>query len=414
MKAIQVYSSLRVMTLTGRHPIHYWAQMKGPRAWFPVLIGIVALAIVPAMFSALPKSLATLLMQLLDLGSDSPGYGVNLNLMSSAILLFCGMLALGSTYRILETVQTAIVVVFLALLLASFLALRPDLWLLVKNAFIVSLPDYPDWIQRSYPAIASRPNWVEVMTYVGFIGGSSTDYTAYLSFLRDKKWGLAGRLTEAEEQQGPMTQESPANVEELIRGKRWLRAPLTDVLISFGFVAAFSIIFLVLGAMILSPAQLVPHASELLTVQASFLTELHPRLAPLYMVGIVAVFLGTVYGGFELQTRALYEVGHVVSVRLKQVSLRGFRLFVAIYATASGLLLIWTSWEPVALFTPASILGGVFACGLWCFAMLWVDRKFLAKEFRMSPVLASALLVSGILLTSFGARAIYDYLSQLV
>ncbi len=57
------------MTLTGRHPVHYWAQMKGPRAWFPLLIGIVALAIMPAMFSARPKSLVTLLMQVLDLGA---------------------------------------------------------------------------------------------------------------------------------------------------------------------------------------------------------------------------------------------------------------------------------------------------------------------------------------------------------
>lgn len=45
------------------------------------------------------------------------------------------------------------------------------------------------------------------------------------------------------------------------------------------------------------------------------------------------MFLGTVYGGFELQTRALYEVGHVVSTRLKRVSIGGFRLFVATYAT---------------------------------------------------------------------------------
>ncbi len=88
------------------------------------------------------------------------------------------------------------------------------------------------------------------------------------------------------------------------------------MLLSFSMVAMFSIIFLVLGALFLAPSRLVPHASELLTVQARFLTELHPRLAPLYVVGIITVFLGTIYGSFELQTRALWECGRVVSARL--------------------------------------------------------------------------------------------------
>jgi len=90
------------------------------------------------MFSALPKSLATLLMQVLDLSPDSPGYGINLNVISSAILLFYATLTLGSTYPILETAQTTIIVLFLAFVLASFFVLRPDFWLLLKNAFNLS------------------------------------------------------------------------------------------------------------------------------------------------------------------------------------------------------------------------------------------------------------------------------------
>ena len=46
------------------------------------------------------------------------------------------------------------------------------------------------WV-NAYPEIASRPVWVELATYVGVIGGSS-DYLAYVSYLRDKQWGRAG------------------------------------------------------------------------------------------------------------------------------------------------------------------------------------------------------------------------------
>ena len=409
LKAVQVYSSMRVITLTGRHPAHYWAQMKGPRAWFPILLGIVALIIMAATFSALPKALATLLMQLLGRGPDSMAYGVNLNLISSGLLVVCGLGALRSTYRTLELAQTVIILLFLALIVASFLALRPDLWVLLKNAFIVTIPDYPDWVRESYPAIVSRPNWVEVMTFVGLIGGNTSDYVAYLSFLRDKKWGMAGRLTAAEEEEGLAIANSQ---EERAKGRLWLRAPLTDMLLSFGLVGVLSVIFLVLGAMVLSPAHVVPHASELLSVQAKFLTELHPRLAPLYIVGIVTVFLGTIYGTFELQTRALFECGRVSSERLKRQSIRNVRRFVIIYGTLSGLLLIWTGWDPVAIVTPG-VLVSIFASGLWCFAMLWVDRRFLPKHFQMPAALAGAVFAAGIVLIGFGLRSTYDYLLQI-
>ncbi len=183
------------------------------------------------------------------------------------------------------------------------------------------------------------------------------------------------------------------------------------MLLSFSMVAMFSIIFLVLGASILAPARLVPHESELLSVQARFLTELHPRLTPLYIVGIVTVFLGTIYGSFELQTRALYECGRVVSNRWKRATISSFRRFVVLYGVTSGLLLIWTRWDPVTLFTPAILLSVARLSGLWCFAMLWVDRRFLPRPYRMSAPLAVGLLIAGVVLTAFGVRLIYAFFS---
>ncbi len=407
LKAIQAYSGMRVITLTGRHPVHYWARMNGPQGWFPLLLGIVALFIMASTFGALPKALATLLMQLLERGPDLPAYETHLNLIASAILVVCALSAMGSTYRTLEVGQTAIILLFLAFIAASFVALRPDVWMLLKSALIVSFPDYPDWVRESYPGIAARPPWVEAMTFIGLIGGNSTDYMAYLSFLRDKQWGLAGRLTESEE---AGDSPPPTDPEEISKGRLWLRAPLTDMLLSFSMVAMFSIIFLVLGASILAPARLVPHESELLSVQARFLTELHPRLTPLYIVGIVTVFLGTIYGSFELQTRALYECGRVVSNRWKRATISSFRRFVVLYGVTSGLLLIWTRWDPVTLFTPAILLS-VVASGLWCFAMLWVDRRFLPRPYRMSAPLAVGLLIAGVVLTAFGVQSIYAFFS---
>ena len=63
----------------------------------------------------------------------------------------------------------------------------------------------------------------------------------------------------------------------------------------------------------------------------------------------------------------------------------------------------------MSLLTPAVLLS-VLASGLWCFAMLWVDRRFLPKPYRMSVPLAFGLLIAGLVLTAFSIRSVYDFL----
>jgi hypothetical protein len=82
---------------------------------------------------------------------------------------------------------------------------------------------------------------------------------------------------------------------------------------------------------------------------------------------------------------------------------------VVAYALASGLLRIWTDWDPVALLTPASPLEGLLACGLWCFTMLWADRRFAPPPLAMGAPLRMALAMAGMLLSLFGLTAFYDY-----
>src|SRR5207247_1277030 len=76
---------------------------------------------------------------------------------------------------------------------------------------------YPDWA-FAHPELANRPVWVETITYVGVIGGSGYDYLAYVSYLRDKNWGQAGRaIATAPELATAAQDHSHIN-------RRWLRA----------------------------------------------------------------------------------------------------------------------------------------------------------------------------------------------
>ena len=64
---------------------------------------------------------------------------------------------------------------------------------------------------------------------------------------------------------------------------------------------------MVLGAVILHEAQLVPDKFELLTHQESFLTALSPYLTLLYRVGIIAAIGGTLFATFDVWTKSIYE-----------------------------------------------------------------------------------------------------------
>ena len=158
---------------------------------------------------------------------------------------------------------------------------------------------------------------VEVLVYAAAIGGQSTDYLAYLSFLRDKKWGRS-HLTiacEAEMQATAERVDHPARL--------WVRAALIDTVVSFAMVVLIAGCFAIMGTVLLRPAQMVPDGVNLLNYQASFLTVLAPWLMPLYKIAVFFAFFGILYGGrswpIELSTSTWrpYPDGQAESIRGK-------------------------------------------------------------------------------------------------
>ena len=125
-------------------------------------------------------------------------------------------------------------------------------------------------------------------------------------------------------------------------------------------------------------------------------------------------YWGTIYGAYELWTRTTYECLATLNRRLGQIPIRRVRTAVLLYCAVCGLLLLWTTGDPIKLVTPAAIVGGVLTCGLWCFAMIWVDRRHLPKPLRMGGILLSLTTISGVVLTGLGVRALWDYVAKLL
>jgi hypothetical protein len=240
--------------------------------------------------------------------------------------------------------------------------------------------------------------------------------SATIGCLREKEWDAirsvqAGDETDDDRISEPLPIDT--SDENLACGHRWLLAPKIDTGVSFFCVLVFTISFVVLGAAILHPQQLVPSGRPLLTHQTEFLPRLPPSLLYLYQIGVFMAFWGTIYGAYEIYVRTGYEYIQPFSGRLRAAPMAKVRRVVLLYCGIGGLILFWSFDDPIKLVTPAALVGGVFTCGLWCFAMIWTNRHFLPRPLRMGKTLLILTIISGTLLTAIGAKGIWDYIGAL-
>jgi Mn2+/Fe2+ NRAMP family transporter len=284
------------------------------------------------------------------------------------------------SYGFLERVQTVLVGLLLLCMVLAASVSSPDLLALLGGTLIPTPPRYDGWVLERFTEFRGRNPWVEMVTYLGAVGGGTQDYLGYVGMLREKAWGLLGSRRE-----GPID----SSRENLKRGLAWLRAPRTDVAVSFICIFIFTLCFAVLGATILYPRQEIPSGFDLLTLQLGYLVRpdqsplVQTLLAWLYKTGIFFAFFGTIYGAYELYSRTTRECLVALFPSLRKVPLKKFRLWTILWCALPGLGLLWfLERDPVYIVTPAALVGSGLICGLWCFAMLWSDRNHLPKELQ--------------------------------
>nr|MBA2645919.1 hypothetical protein [Pyrinomonadaceae bacterium] len=183
--------------------------------------------------------------------------------------------------------------------------------------------------------------------------------------------------------------------------KRWLRAPALDTIVSFGSVLLITGCFMVLGAAVLHPNHLVPGNDDLYSKQSQFLAVIHPALVTLYKAGIFFAIFGVIYAAFELYTRTAYEPLRALWPQ-REWNLKKLRLWVVLYSGLGGLAILWSGAQTVTIAKYVSPFSGVLGCGLWCLAMIWVERTQLPRVYRMKDLLLLLTIIAGITMTIIG------------
>ncbi len=306
------YSAARHMLIAGVHPFERWMDLPvGPRGWLTILFFLLAVVCIPVWMSFHASVLGDLLAALT--GTKKYLGGATIHLWGAGLVIGIFVFAVLGGYRALEKTQIVVVTGMLAAVIITLIIFGPNWLELLGGLFLPQPLKFPEWLASdTHPLvrqIAERPMWVELSLYVGVIGGAGYDYLAYTSYLRDKQWGnavpVADRIT-LPSGNSAANEAMRLNVDgDTLR--QWLRAPLIDCTLSFVIVLVFTTVFVASGKLVLGPNHQIPGDGAFLEHQARFVTNLHPWLYPLYVLGAFLTMLGTLYGTLEVAPTILRE-----------------------------------------------------------------------------------------------------------
>lgn len=410
-KGVVVYSGTRYITLTGESPFARFGQvLPGPKNWFPILLGVFAVVSFPSWCGGFASFLGQWSVWTFGFGNDKVWATV-------WILLAFSSLFIGA-YKYIETFQTAVVTFMVLFVIVAVFVANPQ-WLDVLRGLLPTIPDgYQTWVQQKYPEVAARPISLEIISYLGAIGGGTYDYIGYIGMYNEKKWGMLGSpdlgdlraklITLKAGERIPMDT-SDANAVEVAA---WKRAPVVDTVISFVAVFVFSAAFMILGNVILGAdgTQSLPTNKEIMQNQVAFFEQITPALVWFYKLAVWAAFFGSMQAsGTVMYAHTFYECFAPASKTIREMDWFKLRLLVALIYSGGGTLLVWTGFQFTTLVSFGALIGGVLSIGLWALAMFYTDTKFLPKRYQMAPVMKVLLLISGIVMTGMGVVAILQF-----
>ncbi len=406
-KGAIVYASNRYIVLTGEHPMTRFARVfPGPRGWFAAMLALICALSFPGWASGVARALGDYL-SLLGAGPALP-WAFGLLILAATVSYLGG-------YSLLEKTQVAIAGGMVVLVLVAVFVAQPD-WLSVLGGLVPGSLGYQGFVATEYPDIAETSVYVELAVFLGGIGGGMYDYIGYSGMLREKRWGMLGHrdidaIADRYAEHDPKAT-LPLDVTEQNQrtGRSWSRAPLIDVMAAFIALTVIGAAFVINGSTILGADQVVPEGNDVLSYQSEFFAVISPVFESFYVVAIVMVLFGTIYSVWEAYSWTTYESLSALSSRVRKAGQRSVRPYVYAWTMIGAVAMLLTGADFVSLITPASIVGGIIACAIYGFGLLYIDRVNVPAPFRMSKLLAVMVGLGSVFLGVAGTIAFADFL----
>lgn len=380
------------------------AKAPGPKNWCVIFIGGIALLDAPFFISAIAAACGGLLYYIIGIGSPvfwgsvlaglalTLGTLVSFKNLEKHLVIFCGVLVVATAFGAIMA--------------------HPSLIEIVKGIFgFGSFPVPPQWALAD-PEFSARPPLLEISTTFGYIGGSMASYAIYANFTSLSGWGLSGsqnigQIRELASQRSKPDY-LPMEPQEIKKGLLHLVPMKYDVLIGMGVLLLVSWSFMIAGAAIMNPHELLPSGYILLSKQRAIWEQISPLMVPLYYFSILTALSGVLYAIPGVHGRLIHEFGSVVFSNLRSMSFKKYSLFQSSYFIVASATLLLSGIKPIKIMDFAALISTNIGIAILAIMALWANMS-LPKPYRPNKIIVVLALVAILILSYFSYLSISNF-----
>ena len=366
-KGLTAYLATRYSLLSGEHIMSLFARVR-PHGWINIVSLIIGFALLPFMIATFLTILGNVLTLFTNIGAYWM-WGVGIGL-AIAAFGFIG------TFRVLELVQL-VFATFLAIgAVIAISVVQPEWFAVLQGMFSVQIPRIASWVTAE--DVITVPVLLQMAAVYGTMNGAYADFTAYISWWRQKTG-----------------EKKIALHSEVLSGLKM------DLLLSLLIVAVFTVAFMTAGTIILGQEQILPNGVDLISAQQSIYSTINAFVGDIvYPVAILIVIGGTIYAGMDAVPRMIKAWLDPLSERVKKIRFKRFQGFIVVYLFITSVPLIFIE-RPIILMTLYLLVTGVFGMWLLGWGALWANQRHLPKEERVGKGMFAVYLINNIVVTIF-------------
>jgi len=390
----------RWTAITGEGMIDLFARMPGPRHWLVWLVLIVQLPAGIVSIGAIAKASAVFLNSLVPLTHGTVIWGI-------AASLFAVTVAWTGRFSVLKMVMSGFVMIIVVGVMYVAISAGPP-WLQVGRGVLgLQSPEVPAWVD----AQVGRPvsPWHELLPLMGWAAGGFASQVWYGYWVLGAGYGMAaGRGWGKPADPGALLALDREGVNEL---RQWCRVVRVDATVAACIGIVVTSGFVLAGAGILRPAQLVPQSDQVALTLSRVFSEQWGRVgAVLFLLAGSAAMVSTLVGVLSGWPRLLSDCVRIVWPPFGRLAwTTQFRSFLLLFVITNAVAVVFFS--PVKLVQLGGQLDGVLLTPIQAAAILiafvFILPRLVAREaalaLRPHPLLLIAL---GIATIVFGALCV--------
>ncbi len=380
----------RYTACTGEGMVDLFDRMPGPRHWAVWTVLVVQLFAGALSIGAVATAAGAFLNRLVP---ALPG-----GVAGWLVAAFAFVIAWRNAFDLLKGVMSFFVLLIVTGAVYSAIHVFPGLGTLVRG-LAIHVPAVPGWAAAQ--GVQTNP-WREIMPLLGWGAGGFASQVWYTYWVIGAGYGMAeGRGYGQPADVGALRLMSRATAEK-VRG--WCRVVYVDATIALVIGVVVTAAFVLAGAGVLAPLQLVPKGDGVQLaghIAAVFSSQWGAIGGTLFLVAAVAALVGTLLGQLAGWPRLLADAFRLaIPAFHRRLAWRTqFRGFLVLFFCSNMVIVYLMQRNPIAIVRTAALLDGILLTALqaiWVGVGLYVVLpRLLSREawvvVRPSPVFAVGL-----------------------